>query len=198
MTCRAQDHWSLLDGDADITWFDSFLSETGIEQVKDLGQFWLKAVQNDGLPLPQTLYTSPLARCLQTTDHVFSALIKLNHAPFQPIVKELIRERFTLHTCDLRRPRSWIEKHYPGYRVEEDVTERDEFFGQNRRETDQEHYARKQKALEDVFSTDRNDFISLTVHSLAITAILHVCNGETFKVREGTSLALLVKGELLQ
>ncbi|KAG5930119.1 hypothetical protein E4U42_002855 [Claviceps africana] len=190
------EHWSLLEGDGDSTWFDSFLNETGIQQVKELGQFWLDAVQNAGLPLPQSLYTSPLARCLQTTDHVFSELFKVNHAPFQPIVKEHIRERFSLHTCDFRRPRSWIENNYPGYVVEDNVTERDGFSGQTRAETDEEHYARKQKALAEIFSTDSNVFISLTVHSFAISAILQVCHGESFKVREGTSLALLVKGEM--
>ncbi|KAG6039995.1 hypothetical protein E4U41_001717 [Claviceps citrina] len=192
-----EEHWSLLDGDADTTWFDSFLNETGIQQVKDLGEFWLKAVLDDGVPLPQSLYTSPLARCLQTTDHVFSGLMKANDAPFQPVVKEHIRERYTGHTCDLRRPRSWIEKHYPGYRIEENVTERDGFSGRSWRETDEEHYARKQQALEEIFSTDRHEFISLTVHSYAIAAILHVCGGESFKVREGTTLAVLVKGEMM-
>ncbi|KAG5978888.1 hypothetical protein E4U55_005815 [Claviceps digitariae] len=193
-----QDYWSLLDGDGESTWFDAFLNETGIQQVKELGQFWLDAVQNDGLPLPQTLYTSPLARCLQTTDHVFSELMKVNNAPFQPIVKENIRERFSLHTCDFRRPRSWIEKNYPGYTVEDNVTEKDGFSGQTREETDEEHYARKQQALEEIFSTDSNVFISLTVHSVAISAIFQVCHGESFKVREGTSLALLVKGQMVQ
>ncbi|KAG6005763.1 hypothetical protein E4U21_007714 [Claviceps maximensis] len=131
-------------------------------------------VRNDGLSLPQTIYTSPLARCLQTTDHVFSGLMKANHASFQPIVKEHLRERFLLHTCDFRRPRSWIEKKTPSYIVEDNVTERDGFSGQTRGETPEEHYARKQQALEEIFSTEDNVFISLTIHSLP-SALFYTC-----------------------
>ncbi|KAK2594522.1 hypothetical protein QQS21_007741 [Conoideocrella luteorostrata] len=190
-------HWSLLNGDDTTTWFDSYLNETGIQQVKDLGRFWVNAARYDSVPIPQTLYTSPLARCLQTTDYVFSELVKANNRPFHPIVKEELRERFTVHTCDLRRPRSWIEKNFSGYRLEDNVTEEDQFSGQKRWETDHEHIARKQQALEDIFSSDTNEIISLTVHSFAIAAILEVCHGEKFKVREGTSLAMLVRGEFV-
>lgn len=152
-------------------------------------------MNNDGVPIPQTLYTSPLARCLQTTKYVFSDVVKANAKPFQPIVKEQIRERFTVHTCDLRRPRSWIEENYPGYTIEDNVTEQDQFSGQKRWETDEEHNARKQEALEEIFSQNQHEFVSLTVHSFAIGAILAVCKGEVFKIREGTSMAILVRGE---
>lgn len=121
--------------------------------------------------------------------------MKANAKPFQPIVKEQIRERFTVHTCDLRRPRSWIEQNYPGYTIEDNVTEHDQFSGQKRWETDEEHNARKQEALEEIFSQDENEFVSLTVHSFAVMAILAVCKGEVFKIREGTSMAILVRGE---
>jgi broad specificity phosphatase PhoE len=163
--------------------------------VKQLGKFWQDAVRNDGVPLPQTLYTSPLARCLETTEYVFAPVMRVHGRPFAPIVKEQIRERFTVHTCDLRRPRSWIEQNYTGYTIENDVTQEDQFAGQKRWETDDEHYARKQEALEQIFSSDKNDFVSLTVHSYAVAAILAVCKGEVFRIREGTSMALLVRGE---
>lgn len=121
--------------------------------------------------------------------------MKTHGKPFKPIVKEKIRERFTVHTCDLRRPKSWVAESYPGYIIEETMTEEDPFEGQTRWETDEEHYARKQAALEEIFSSDANEFISLTVHSWAIGAIMAVCNVPEFKTREGTSIALLVKGE---
>lgn len=190
-----QSYWSLLKGDDKITWFDSFLNKEGVQQAEDLGEFWRHGVAADGMPIPQTLYTSPLARCLQTTEIVFSRLMRTNGALFCPVVKEQIRERFTVHTCDLRRPRTWIEQNYPGYAIEANVTEEDQFSGQTRWETRDEHNARKQEALEQIFSSDQSEFVSLTVHSFAIEAILEVCNGEVFRVREGTSLALLVRGE---
>lgn len=119
--------------------------------------------------------------------------------PFRPVVKEKLRERYTMHTCDNRRTRTWIRENWPGYAVEPeaDLPEEDPFRGLGRSETDAEHVARKQAALEDVFSTDGGAFVSLTVHSYAIRAILMACGAAPFKVREGVSMAMLVRGERL-
>ncbi|KAK5997481.1 putative phosphoglycerate mutase [Cladobotryum mycophilum] len=187
--------WSLMDGDGEETWFDSFLTETGVQQVQELGRFWAKGVENDGIPLPQTLYTSPLARCLQTSYYIFSPLMEANKKPFRPIIKEKLRERYTLHTCDMRRPGTWIRENYPNYAIEEGFPEGDLFRSRDREETVEEHKARKHAALEDIFSSDTNEFVALTIHSYAIAAVLLACNAEPFQVREGSSIALLVRGE---
>jgi hypothetical protein len=49
--------------------------------------------------------------------------------------------------------------------------------------------------LEDIFSTDEIAFIGLTVHSYAVSAISRAVGLPKFRVREGSSIALLVKGE---
>lgn len=160
-----------------------------------MNEFWMDLIDTHGAPLPQTIYTSPLARCLQTTNYAFRSLMESHGQAFHPIVKEKIRERFTVHTCDKRRPRSWIEKMYPDYRPEESLAEADPYGDRDYPEEDDEHKARKQAALEEVFSSDENEFIELTMHSYAIRSTLMACNARHFRVREGSSIAILVRGE---
>ena len=167
----------------------------GIQQARDLGEFWMDLVDKDGAPLPEKHYTSSLARCLQTSKLVFTHLMESHGREFKPTVKDKLRERYTLHTCDMRRPRSWIAENYPDYIIEDGMPEEDGFRKILHYETDQEHEARKQAVLEEIFSTDNNEFISLTVHSMAIRAIQAVCDTHKFKVREGSTIALLVRGE---
>ncbi|KAJ4175023.1 hypothetical protein NW754_005443 [Fusarium falciforme] len=145
---------------------------------------------------PEILYTSPLARCLQTTSLVFSSLMSSHSAEFQPLVKELLRERITMHTCDFRRSRTWIVESYPNYKIEEGFTEDDGFRKRSGPETEEEHVERKQRALEEIFEEARDiQFLSLTVHSYAIRAIQAAVGASVCRTREGTSLALLVRGE---
>lgn len=54
---------------------------------------------------------------------------------------------------------------------------------------------RKQKVLEDIFANDEGTFLSLSVHSFAIAVIMAVCRAEMYRVKEGTSIGLLVKAE---
>lgn len=191
----SQSKVSFLNGDDKETWFDAHLTDVGIQQARDLNTFWTDLIATDGAPLPQTLFTSPLARCLQTTEYIFGPLMVAHSQPFQPIVKELLRERITLHTCDLRRPASWIRENYPSYELEAGFAEADGFGRDGHAETDDEHVARKQAALEDVWSRECGDVVSLTVHSYAIRAIQAACGGKTCRTREGTSIAILVRGE---
>ncbi|KAH6893498.1 histidine phosphatase superfamily [Thelonectria olida] len=186
---------SFLNGDDKETWFDAYLTDVGIQQAHDLSAFWLNLVAKDGAPLPQTLYTSPLARCLQTSDLVFKPLMQAHSQPFNPKVKDLLRERMTLHTCDFRRPGSWIRENWPEYTLEDGFVEVDTFGRDGHFETDEEHKARKQKALEQIWNDVNGEFLSLTVHSYAIRAIQEACGGRPCRTREGTSLGILVRGE---
>uniref|UniRef100_A0A8H7N4T4 Histidine phosphatase family protein n=1 Tax=Bionectria ochroleuca TaxID=29856 RepID=A0A8H7N4T4_BIOOC len=128
------------------------------------------------------------------------ARLRPSAAPFRATVKEALRERYTLHTCDKRRPRSWVEANWgpKGYLVErEGFPEEDQMQALGRPETEDEHTARKQRALEDIFEADEGEFISLSIHSIAIRAVQAACKAEVFRVREGSSIAMLVKGEKL-
>lgn len=118
-----------------------------------------------------------------------------HNLPFRPIVREKLRERMTMHTCDKRRTRSWIQEHWPDYRIGDDVTEEDILGQLDREETYPEHVARKQKELEELFEMDKGEFLSLTIHSQAILSLFMACGANPPKVREGTTLAVLVRGE---
>jgi broad specificity phosphatase PhoE len=193
----AQDHWGRLDGDGKVTWADAKLVEEGEKQVNELSLTWKKHIQDCGLPVPSTLYTSPLARCLQTTEGVFHDLFAKADRPFRPVVKELLRERMINHTCNRRSSRSWIAEHYQTYIIEDGFTEEDELWRADRREPMEEHVARTREVLEDIFESDPGTFISLTVHSFAITAILRVLGTNKIRVREGSTVAFLVRAEMV-
>ncbi|TQN65421.1 putative phosphoglycerate mutase [Colletotrichum shisoi] len=188
-------YWSHLDGDGVVTWLDAELVDTGIGQAKDLSAFWADATTTQKVPFPESFYTSPLRRCLETSRLVFGGLVEERGQEFRPLVKEGLRERMTDHTCDKRSPKKWIESAYPRYIVEPEFTEDDQLWKADRFETTEEHLARKQQALNEIFSTDASQFVSLTVHSYAIAAILGVGGQEEFRVREGSTIALLVRGD---
>lgn len=192
-----QNYWSLLDGDDKTTWFDAFLTPEGIEQAKDLNSKWNTFIDVDGAPLPQSLYSSPMARCLQTSTYVFKPLMTAHNLPFHPTIKEKLRERWTMHTCDKRRTKSWIQENWPDFPIEDGFEEVDQLGQQKAEETDAEHNARKHLALEDLFEHDNNEVISWTIHSYAMRAVIEACGAEAFNVREATSIAVLVKGEKL-
>lgn len=177
------------------TWFDSFLAPEGEQQARDLSTFWTELTTKHGAPLPQTVYVSPMARCLKTCQLVYGPLFPND---FHPIVKEDLRERWTLHTCDKRRPRSWIEENWvsQGYEIEDGFAEADALGSTAEAETDEEHRVRKQRALEDIWEREQGkDVIALVMHSIALRVILEVCGANVYRVREGTSVGLLVKGE---
>lgn len=159
------------------------------------------------MPIPGTLYTSPLARCLETTRLVFADLLPSSlpssssfhagrggaHTSFRPIIKEALRERMTDHTCDRRASRTWIAANYPDYAIEDSFVEQDVLWRAERWELNEEHEARKHKVLEDIFATDDNQIVSLTVHSYAISAIFEAVGAPHFRVSEGSTVPLMVK-----
>ncbi|KAH7359245.1 histidine phosphatase superfamily [Plectosphaerella cucumerina] len=194
-TFEAKSHWSHLDGDGTVVWADAKIDENGIKQAADLSEIWSKTATEDKLPLPKSIYTSPLARCLETTRRVLSKTYQEQGAEFRPIIKELLRERLTDHTCDRRSSRSWIEANYPDYLFESGFSEEDKLWTGKVWETTAEHVARKQQVLEDIFATDDNGFVALVTHSYAISAILGVLGEEEVRVREGSTIMLFVKAE---
>lgn len=191
-----------------LEWVDALLVKEGIDQAHELADF-LKTANSAGTPWPQSIYTSPLARCLETTQIVFKDIIepqkpqqqphrRLQHSPrIVPVVKEALRERLTTHTCDQRRALSWIKEKYPTYDIEEGFVEDDELWKSKEKvkEEEREHRRRKKALLEDIFEHDDNHFISLTAHSYALTAILIAMKAERFRIREGTMVPIFVRAE---
>jgi broad specificity phosphatase PhoE len=174
---------------------DAKLTEDGIRLAQHLGSLWVDWADAVGVPLPETFYTSPLARCLETTELVYAPVMARHGRTLRPVVKELLRERLTDHTCDKRSTRAWIAENYPAYALDQDFEMEDPLWRYDRYETDEEHVARKRRLLEDIFANDKSTFVSLTTHSYAISAILEVVGAPHFRVSEGAIIPLLVRAE---
>ncbi|KAK8103146.1 hypothetical protein PG984_016292 [Apiospora sp. TS-2023a] len=189
------------DEDGRINWVDSPLVQKGRDQAQELAKDWVKWNRENGMPIPGTIYTSPMVRCLETTELIYGDVLRENGRNIQPVVKENLRERLTNHTCDRRKTRSSIEKNFPKFYFEPGFKEEDVLWRARRSdgmvtaETDDEHTARKQRLLEDIFDTDNSHFISLTTHSYAISGILASVGSPPLRVKEGSMLAMLIKAE---
>ncbi|KAI0014165.1 phosphoglycerate mutase-like protein [Xylariaceae sp. FL0662B] len=183
-------YWGYEDGDGKGTiWSDAQLVEKGIGQAKDLAKLWDQSNRN-ALPLPETVYTSPLARGLETTRLVFQNAMGED---FRPIIKDGLKERLTGRPCDRRSPRSWIEENYPNYEFEQGFPELDTNWEIRSSETVEDHEARIQKLFEDIFTYDKSTIISFTTHSYTLTAILKIIKHDDFWLAEGAVAPLFVK-----
>ncbi|KAJ9311070.1 hypothetical protein DTO271D3_8659 [Paecilomyces variotii] len=187
-------YWSLQDGNETSTWVDAHLTETGIAQAETAHHAWEKQIENK-VPAPESYYVSPLNRCLATASITFSGLELPNIDPFQPTVKELLRETIGLHTCDRRSSKSAIAEEYPHYRFEPDFSDEDVLWDAKSRESDSARSVRLRKLLDDIFTNDENVFISLTAHSGAITSILEVIGHRKFQLATGAMIPVVVKAE---
>ena len=83
-----QRYWSKLDGNETSTWADAHLTETGAAQARSVNRFWRRERSEQYITLPQSYYTSPLHRCLETASLTFSSLQPAGQA-FTPIIKEV-------------------------------------------------------------------------------------------------------------
>lgn len=188
---HSQRHWAKLPGDGKVTWLDASLTPTGEQQATEIASLW-SSPQN--VPPPQAIYTSPLRRCLQTTTLGFAPI--LNHTT--PVIKEGLRERFGVHTCDQRSSRSWIESAFASFKIEANLTENDELWKPDQRETIDEHIVRSQEVLADIFENDGSQVIALVGHSGMSMAIFGAVGWPMVPMAAGAVYPLLVCGEWLE
>lgn len=141
--------YSLLTGDGNSSWADAELTPLGIEQAQENNAAWKTQIE-EGVPLPQKLYSSPMRRAAKTLDITwcvsFSSLsstqaqaltfccvsgwhrsdILLNQDGYRPLIREGLRESIGLHTCDERSNKTVIEGLFPGFDFEPSFTHNDE------------------------------------------------------------------------
>ncbi|KAF1911214.1 histidine phosphatase superfamily [Ampelomyces quisqualis] len=180
-------YWAKLPGDSTANWLDAALTPYGKAQATGLASLW---TGDHGIQSPQSIYSSPLRRCLQTTSHAFAPLLSQTI----PIVKESLRERLGVHTCDERSTRSWIAEAFPEFRIEEGLSEEDELWQVDRRETIEEHTERSTRFLEAIFDNDRSETIALVAHSGTLIALFAATGWGKIKVAAGVLYPLLVCG----
>ncbi|KUI67970.1 Phosphomutase-like protein 3 [Cytospora mali] len=193
-------HWARLDGDGASSWFDAHLTEKGKQQAASISTILKTPVADGGIPVPMRHYTSPLSRCLETTRIAFSEL-KTTSSPRgnqTTVIKEGLRERIGVHTCDRRRTRSWIHEKYPDYEIEAGFTEIDELWKPDTRESLDEHILRVKQLLTVIFEQDPEYIVSLTAHSGTIRALYAAVNHRDVWVGAGAMVPVLIKADLAE
>ncbi|KAK4215788.1 histidine phosphatase superfamily [Rhypophila decipiens] len=201
-TIEWERYWARLDGDGNTTWADAHLTSVGEDQAKAVNKFLLEESSTDTdsemgiLPLPTRHYVSPLTRCLQTWELAYKGI----RFEGKPLVKEMVRERLGIHTCDRRSFKSEIEKYFGDgkFVFEEGFTEKDELWVPDVRESIGEHAARIHRFLEDVFEDggDGDDqIVGVTAHSGSGLALYELIGHPSVRLAPGTLVPVLVRGE---
>ncbi|EJT52925.1 phosphoglycerate mutase family protein [Trichosporon asahii var. asahii CBS 2479] len=176
-------YWSLQYTDGNMTWGpDPLLTPLGESQAKSANQGWKEQVK-DGVPLPQTFYSSPMRRSASTLEITWRD-IALDKG-VRPVIKEMWRETIGLHTCDERSNKSLIAKTYPGFDFEPSFTEHDPLWDPEFEETQTQLAVRARLALNEIFATDPSTFVSITAHSGVINAFFLAIGHRKFQVQTG-------------
>lgn len=116
-------YYSEIDGNATAHWNDAPLTPNGIRQAVTNNLLWNRLFEQQGIEAPQSYYTSPLTRCLQTANYTYSNLSLPSYYPFVPTVKEFFREMISIHTCDRRSNKTYIHDSFPTYIIPSEFTE---------------------------------------------------------------------------
>lgn len=191
-------YWAKQEGDEHAHWADAHLTPIGEQQALDVNSFWTSALKEAKVPAPQTYYTSPFYRCLQTAWLSFHNLEVPAEKPFVPIVKELLRETNGVHTCDRRGPSSIIRSDFPSYILEPNLPEQDISWTPDYREKPAEHIVREHLCLEQIWEEGKGEWLSLTAHSGTIAAVLGAVGHRRFALPTGGVIPVAVKGERLR
>ncbi|KAG9243022.1 histidine phosphatase superfamily [Calycina marina] len=186
-------YWSLLDGNTTTTWADAHLTSAGIAQATKANTYWKTMLATQKISTPESYYSSPLYRCLDTARITFTGLETDDRHPFLPTIKELLREGIGAHTCDRRSNKSVIANAFPRWRFEEGFSEEDELWKPLVRETESAQDARSKIVLDDIFATDSNTYIAVSTHSGEIASLLRVLGHRVFSLSTGQIIPVLVK-----
>ncbi|KAK0718329.1 hypothetical protein B0T26DRAFT_741340 [Lasiosphaeria miniovina] len=164
---------------------DAKLIPKGVVQAADLARFWAAGIAEAGIPHLSTLYTSPLTRYLETTrlvfSNIFAAAAAASYTPAgakaasasisSPPFRPIVKELLREHITDHTYYRHYVIK--------------DGFKGED-------------AAFDNIFATNACRFLSLTIHSYAIAAILEAVGSPVFKLPKGSSMVVLVKATRLE
>ncbi|KAF3044261.1 hypothetical protein E8E12_001064 [Didymella heteroderae] len=172
-------YWAKVLGDGIITWADAELTANGERQVRRIAEV--------------RSYIG-LRRCLRTVQLALPA----EAGNPRPTIKEKLRERLGIHTCDQRSSRSWIAAHYPSFDIEPGFTEEDLLWGPDQRETIEEHAIRSTEVLDDNFNGDYGDYVVLASYSDAIMSVFAATGWKKIPVAAGAVYPLLMCGEKVQ
>lgn len=160
-------------------------------QAQIAHDFWASQIAIQKQSLPQSYYSSPHTRCLQTAQITFDGLV----SPLAPIVKEYLREMISQHTCDRRSSKSYIEANFPSFPIEAGFTENDELWTGTAAETDSSQDVRTKILLDSIFSSDDSTILSFTSHSGEVRGLLRGLGHRAFSLSIAAVIPVLVKIE---
>ncbi|KAJ4343700.1 putative phosphoglycerate mutase pmu1 [Ascochyta clinopodiicola] len=180
-------YWAKVPGDGNVVWADAELTANGEQQARDITKT-SQCLNGDAIT---AILSSPLRRCLRTVQLAFLS----ESASQRPIIKEKLRERLGVHTCDQRSRGSWIAENYPSFDIEAGFQEEDVLWNPGRRETLEEHVTRSTELLDDIFDGDYGDYVVLAAHSGTIMSLLAATGWKQVPVAAGAVYPLLVCAE---
>ena len=91
-----------------------------------------------------TILSSPLQHRLRTVQLAFPP----EATDKRLVVKEKLRERLGVYTCDQKSSKSWIAKNHPSFDIKDHFQEDDILWSPDRRETLEEHFVRSKELLD--------------------------------------------------
>ncbi|KAL7268420.1 putative phosphoglycerate mutase pmu1 [Rhizina undulata] len=185
-------YWAMQGTNGTYTWGpDAKLTEKGITEAERTAAAW-KSQHQDGIPLPQVHYVSPLSRSLQTMVITWED-IALD--PPKPTVIEELRETLGLHYGDKRMPTEHLLATYPlekplGFAATDPMWS---FL----RESERGRNARIKLALDGIFSVEprNNTYISMTSHSGVINSTLVALGHRPYNLPTAGMIPVVVKIE---
>ncbi|KAF7799001.1 hypothetical protein EIP86_010231 [Pleurotus ostreatoroseus] len=159
-TSAWDDHYSKLNGDAELTWGpDPLLTPLGCAQAADARELW-RVERQYGVPVPEVHFLSPLRRALDTWKITFLSLEDpgrcTDEADLRGVILENCREEYGIHTCDLRSPRAILASAYPSptFSFEDGFPENDPLWLSDVRETKAHIVERAMSVLDRAFLED--------------------------------------------
>lgn len=186
-------YWQIQDGNGEIEWFDASLTPNGEQQIEKLSGQWQDQLKK-GTPLPQSYYASPLRRTLQTFELTWTNVSKFDHNDkYKPLVREVARETYGIDSESRRHDKEFIVKNWPFVQLSSDFSDPDPWWSPKERETGQHRDYRAELFLNDVFTNDNNQVISLTTHSGFIKSLLKVVNHRKWSMPTGAMIPLIVE-----
>lgn len=142
-------YWALQNGDGVLQWGpDSKLTPSGISVAQSVNAAWKEQIL-DGVPLPQTLLSSPLSRAASTLNITWKDIL-IDPKKMKPKFLENLRESIGLHTCDARSNKGYLESTYPDFEFEVPFSYHDEFWGPTYEEQSGQQALRTQQVLNQV------------------------------------------------
>ncbi|KAJ3502926.1 hypothetical protein NM208_g16618 [Fusarium decemcellulare] len=190
-------YWGLESGNGTAIWEDALLTPAGFAQADKANAYFKSRFEEEGMPFFERYYASPLARCVMTAVETFKGLDLPKSKPFEPIVKEKLREGVSIRTCDHRSNKTYIKTLAPRIKFEKGFAEFDQLWTGEKGETGEHQLERSKEVLNDIFTSDNAVWISISSHSGEITKLLQALNHRAFRLATGQIIPVLVKAEVI-